>query len=180
VVSHPGNYIDDHDRGLARNAAGYTRCLRAAPGRTMLLIEATAGTGTVLGRTFEELRALRDRIAPDVRRRVGFCADTCHLYSAGYDLAGDYDGVWKAWDAVVGLAHLRCLHLNDSRTALGSRRDRHAPIPGGTMGPEPFRRIMTDRRFARIPKLIEPPSVDDYERACRGIVTRLKRYASGK
>jgi deoxyribonuclease IV len=180
VVSHPGNYIDDRERGLARNAAAYSRCLRAVPGEALLLIEGTAGTGTVLGRTFEELRALRDLIAPDVRPRVAFCADTCHLYSAGYDLSGDYEGVWNAWDSIVGLEHLRCLHLNDSKTPFDSRRDRHAPIPAGTLGPDPFRRIMTDRRFARVPKIIEPPGDGDEETRCRAILRRLRRWGEAK
>ena len=95
LVSHPGNYIDDRDAGLVRNAAAYTRCLRAVPGSPVVLLETTAGCGTALGSTFEELAMLRASIADDVRPRIAFCADTCHLYSAGYDLVGDYDGVWR-------------------------------------------------------------------------------------
>ena len=90
VVSHPGNYIDHRNSGLERNARNYTRALRQVQGNVMILIETTAGTGTALGATFEELAALREAIASDVRDRVGFCADTCHLYSAGYDLVNDY------------------------------------------------------------------------------------------
>jgi deoxyribonuclease-4 len=107
VVSHPGNFIDDREAGLLRNAAAYTRCLRAVPGEVGVLLETTAGTGTALGSTFEELAALRAAVGQDVRHRVGCCADTCHLYSAGYDLAGDYDGVWRRWDETIGLARLR-------------------------------------------------------------------------
>jgi deoxyribonuclease-4 len=175
VVSHPGNFIDDRERGLVRNAAAYSRCLRAVPGVT-LLIEGTAGTGTVLGTEFAELRRLRDLIDGDVRPRVAFCADTCHLYSAGYDLRKDFDGVWLRWDDEIGLDLLRCLHLNDSKTPFDSRRDRHASIGEGSLGREPFRRIMTDRRFARIPKLIEPPTDDD---GCKKILRRLRAYGRG-
>ncbi|MFN0179647.1 MAG: deoxyribonuclease IV [Gemmatimonadales bacterium] len=178
LVSHPGNFLDDRDRGLARNAAAYSRCLRAVPGPVMLLIEGTAGTGTVLGSSFEELRRLRDLIDPEVRPRVAFCADTCHLYSAGYDLKGDYEGVWAAWDRIIGLDLLRCLHLNDSLTPLGSRRDRHAWIGKGTLGVEPFRRIMTDPRFARIPKILEPPGTDRPEAATKRMLGQLRRYAA--
>src|SRR6476660_5786420 len=120
VVSHPGNYIDDRASGLARNAESYTRCLEAVPG-VGVLIETTAGTGSCLGSSFEELAALREAIGGRVRRRVAFCADTCHLYSAGYDLVKDFDGVWDRWDAVIGLAHLKVLHLNDSKTPFHSR-----------------------------------------------------------
>lgn len=179
VVSHPGNFIDDREAGLARNAAAYTRCLRAVPGGVGVLLETTAGTGTVLGSTFEELAALRAAVGEDVRHRVGFCADTCHLYSAGYDLAGDYDGVWRRWDETIGLAHLHCIHLNDSKTPFGSRRDRHALIAEGSLGPVPFRRLMRDPRFERVVKVIETPKGDDGVTLDRRMLRRLRAYARG-
>ncbi len=160
IVSHPGNFIDEHDAGLERNAAALTEALRAVPGTVMVYLETTAGTGTVLGRTFEELRDLRDLVGEEVRSRVGFCADTCHLFSAGYDLVGDFDGVWEAWDRIIGLEHLRCLHLNDSKTPFASKKDRHELLGEGSLGTEPFRRIMTDPRFVAIPKLLETPKGD--------------------
>lgn len=179
VVSHPGNFIDDRVAGLARNAAAYTRCLREVPGPVGVLLETTAGTGTALGSTFEELAALREAIGEDVRHRVGFCADTCHLYAAGYDLVQEYDGVWSRWDRVIGLEHLRCLHLNDSKTAFGSRRDRHALIAEGSLGPAPFRRIMRDPRFAGVIKVIETPKGDDEVTCDRRMLRRLRAYARG-
>ena len=163
IVSHPGNFITDHDLGLERNARGITAALRTVPGTVMVLLETTAGGGTVLGRSFEELRAIRDLIGDDVRHRVGFCADTCHLYSAGYDLVNDYDGVWAAWERVIGLAHLRCIHLNDSKTPFASRKDRHELIGDGSLGLAPFRRVMRDPHFAAIPKILETPKGDDDE-----------------
>lgn len=126
----------------------------------MVFLESTAGTGSVLGRSFEELQGLRELIGDDVRHRVGFCADTCHLYSAGYDLVNDYEGVWAAWDRIIGLQHLHCLHLNDSKTPFASKKDRHELIGEGSLGPEPFRRIMRDPRFAGIPKVLETPKGD--------------------
>lgn len=147
--------------GLVRNAAAYTHCLRAVDGQVMVLLETTAGTGTSLGATFEELAELRDRIGDDVRHRIGFCADTCHLFSSGHDLRNQYDEVWARWDRVIGLEHLRCLHLNDSLTPLGSRRDRHAVIGKGTLGREPFQRIMRDARFRHVPRILETPKGDD-------------------
>ena len=179
VVSHPGNFIDTRDAGLTRNAEGYTACLRAVPGPVGVLVETTAGCGTALGSTFEELAALRAAIADDVRDRVGFCADTCHLHAAGYDLAGDYDGVWRRWDETLGLAHLHCLHLNDSKTPFGSRRDRHALIAEGSLGPEPFRRIMRDPRFEQVVKVIETPKGDDEVTFDRRMLRRLRAYARG-
>lgn len=180
VVSHPGNFIDDWERGLVRNAAACTRCLRAVPGRVRVLLETTAGAGTALGSSFEELAALRGRVGADVRARVAFCADTCHLYASGYDLVNDFDGVWRHWDRVIGLRRLRCLHLNDSRTPMGSRRDRHALIGEGTLGPGPFRALMTDPRFRHIPKIIETPKGSDEVSNDRRMLRRLRRYARAR
>jgi len=177
LVSHPGNYIDDREAGIRRNADAYTRCLQAVPGPVVVLLETTAGTGTVLGSTFEELVTLRDMIAESVRDRVAYCADTCHLYSSGYDLVDDFDGVWRHWDEIIGLQHLRCLHLNDSKTPFGSRRDRHELIAEGSLGAEPFRRIMRDPRFAGIPKLIETPKGDEEFIQDRRMMRRLRAYA---
>jgi deoxyribonuclease IV len=177
VVSHPGNYIDDRAAGLRRNAEAYSRCLRGMPGRVGVLLETTAGTGTALGSTFQELAELREAIDADVRERVAFCADTCHLYSAGYDLVRDFDGVWREWEATIGLRHLRCLHLNDSKTAFGSRRDRHELIAEGSLGAEPFRRIMRDPRFHDVMKILETPKGDDEFTQDRRMLRRLRTYA---
>lgn len=179
VVSHPGNYIDQRDRGLERNAANYARCLEAVPGRVMVLIETTAGTGTALGSTFEELAELRRLMPESCRTRVGYCADTCHLYSAGYDLVTDYEGVWDRWERLLGLDSLRCLHLNDSKTPYGSRRDRHELIAEGALGASPFRRIMRDERLRHAIKIIETPKGDDPVRQDRRMLRRLRAYARG-
>jgi deoxyribonuclease-4 len=177
LVSHPGNYITDRSAGLARNAAAYTRSLRKVGGSVVVLLETTAGCGTAIGSTFEELALLRDLIGDDVRHRIAFCADTCHLYSAGYDLVGDYDGVWRRWDRIIGLEQLYCLHLNDSKTPFASCRDRHELIGEGSLGPKPFRRIMTDPRFARLIKILETPKGDDEVTADRKMLRRLRAYA---
>ena len=176
LVSHPGNYIDEAAAGLARNARSYTRCLRAVPDVTILL-EGTAGSGTSLGSSFEELAELRDQIGDDVRHRVGFCLDTCHLYSAGYDLLRDYDGVFAQWERLIGFEHLGCIHLNDSKTPFASRCDRHALLGEGSLGPEPFRRIMRDPRFRSIPKIIETPKGQDLVTNDRRMLRRLRTYA---
>lgn len=177
LVSHPGNFMDDHDSGLARNADAITEALAAAPGTTMLLLETTAGAGTVLGRTFEELRDIIERIPTDLRVRVGICFDTCHTYSAGYDLVNDYAGVMRHLDDVLGLARLRMMHLNDSKHPLGSRKDRHELIAEGTLGEAPFRSIMTDERLHDVAKVIETPKLDDAEATDRRMLERLRSYA---
>jgi len=179
VVSHPGNYIDDRAAGLDRNAHGYAECLAAVPGEVGVLIEGTAGAGTALGATFEELRALREALPVAARARVGFCLDTAHLHAAGYDVAGDLEGVWERLDREVGLALLKCLHLNDSKAAPGSRLDRHEWIGEGSIGAEPFRRLMRDPRFRRVIKIIETPKGDEPVRHDRRMLRRLRAYARG-
>jgi deoxyribonuclease-4 len=177
VVSHPGNFIDERAAGLERNARGYGVCLAAVPGEVGVLIEGTAGAGTALGARFEELRALREAIPAVVRSRVGFCLDTAHLHAAGYDVAGDIDGVWDRFDREVGLEHLKCLHLNDSKAAFGSHLDRHEWIAEGTIGAGAFRRIMRDPRFVPVIKIIETPKRDDPVGYDRRMLRRLRAYA---
>ncbi|HMU61057.1 MAG TPA: deoxyribonuclease IV [Gemmatimonadales bacterium] len=179
VVSHPGNYLDDREAGLQRNAQAYTKALRAAPGEVMVLLETTAGTGTALGSRFEELAALRALVPDDLRHRIGFCADTCHIYSAGYDIVNAYDAVMDEWDRLIGLEHLRCFHLNDSKTPFDSHKDRHELIAEGSLGAEPFRRIMRDERFRDVIKVLETPKGDDMVTNDRRMLRRLRAYARG-
>ena len=178
VVSHPGNYMDDRAAGLERNARGYAECLRSVPGTVEVWIEGTAGSGTALGARFEELRDLRNSLPDDIRTRVGFCLDTAHLHAVGYDLAR-IEAVWEEFDRVVGLDLLKCLHLNDSRAARGSRVDRHEWIAEGQIGAEPFRRIMRDSRLTGVVKIIETPKRDDPLRHDRRMLRRLRAYARG-
>jgi deoxyribonuclease-4 len=177
VVSHPGNYIDDRIAGLKRNARRVTECLRQIEGIGVML-ETTAGTGTVLGASFGELARLRELIGADVRERVRFCADTCHLFASGYNLREEYDAVWERWHRELGLDLLGCIHLNDSLTPFGARRDRHALIGEGSLGDLPFRRIMQDPRFQGIPKLIETPKGADGVTNDQTMIRRLKRWAA--
>jgi deoxyribonuclease IV len=178
LVSHPGNYIDDRESGIQRNADAITEALERVPGRTLLCMELTSGSGTAIGSSFEELATLIAKVSDSVRPRMGVCVDSCHAYSAGYNLLNDYDGVWTRFADVIGLERLRVLHLNDSKTPFASRRDRHELIGEGSLGPAPFRRIMTDERFVDIPKLIETPKLDDATKTDRRMLGRLRRYAA--
>ncbi len=162
LVTHPGNATDgDIAAGLERNARGVTESLEAVDGPTRVLLELTAGGGTTVGATFENLRAIIDGVPGGLRERVGVCFDTCHAYSAGYDLVGAYDDVWSRFDRVLGLERLGLLHLNDSKHPFASRKDRHEGIGRGTLGLEPFRRIVLDDRLAHVPKVLETPKGDD-------------------
>ena len=176
VVSHPGNATDGNaPAGLERNARAIVDALDQVPGRARVLMEGTAGTGTALGSSFEELAELVGRIAEHHPDRVGVCLDSCHLWAAGYDLH-QLDDVLARFDQVVGLPHLRLLHLNDSATAFGSRRDRHADIGEGTIGDAGFHALLNHPDLAAVPKVIETPKGDDALRADRANLARLRSY----
>ncbi|HEX5436823.1 MAG TPA: deoxyribonuclease IV [Gemmatimonadaceae bacterium] len=177
LVSHPGNFMDDRASGLARNAESIAAALERAPGRTMLLMETTAGSGTVIGSSFEELAALIGAVPAPLRTRVGVCLDTAHVFAAGYDIVGDYEGVWARFADAIGMDRLHVMHLNDSKVPFGSRKDRHELIGEGAIGEEAFRRIMTDARLANVAKVIETPKLDDPEATDRRMLERLRGYA---
>ncbi len=180
LVSHPGNFMDERTAGIQRNADAITEALERVGGKTILCMETTAGAGTVIGSTFEELAQLLELVPAAQRKRMGVCVDTCHIYSAGYDLVRDFDGVWARFDDVLGERRLRVLHLNDSKMPFDSRRDRHELIGEGTLGPAPFRRIMTDDRFRAVAKVLETPKGDDATKTDRKMLARLRRYAAAR
>ena len=173
LVSHPGNFMDDREAGIARNATAIGQALEREAGDTILCLETTAGTGSAIGATFEELAALIDRLPAAQRLRVGICVDTCHVYAAGYDLVNDFDGVIEQFHRTLGLERLKVWHLNDSKTPFNSRRDRHELIGEGSLGESPFRRIMTDARFNHTVKILETPKLEDATATDRLMLNRL-------
>jgi deoxyribonuclease IV len=176
LVSHPGNHMGDLASGLQRNADAIAEALDRVPGMVKVAMETTAGSGTAIGATFEDIDAVIGAVPPHLRHRMGVCADTCHLYAAGYDLVKDFDGVWARFDDVVGNDRLLALHLNDSKLPFNSRRDRHELIGEGSLGAQPFRRIVSDERFAAVPKVIETPKLDDATKTDRRMLRRLRAY----
>lgn len=119
------------------------------------VIENTAGQGSNVGNEFWQLRYIIDRV--EDKSRVGVCLDTCHTYTAGYDIVNDYDKVFADFDSTVGFNYLRGIHLNDSKKALGSRVDRHDSIGKGLIGMDFFKRFMKDERFNDLPIILETP-----------------------
>ncbi|NVN89148.1 MAG: deoxyribonuclease IV [Desulfuromonadales bacterium] len=165
VVMHPGSHLSDTvEAGLERVIEAFDQLFAETPqfeGR--VLLETTAGQGTNLGRSFEELRAIIDGSrSPD---RFGVCFDTCHTFAAGYDTSTEqsYQAVMEDFDRIIGLGRLECFHFNDSKKGLGSRVDRHEHIGQGALGLNPFRFILNDARFATIPKILETPKGDNDE-----------------
>ena len=159
VVLHPGSSADPDKRAaLARIADALSRLLGARRrGKTMVLLEHTAGQGNALGSRFGELASIIERMRGSAR--VGVCLDTCHLLASGYDIASaeGYAATFDEFGATVGLDRLRAFHLNDSRKPLGSRVDRHAHIGEGHVGLDAFRRLVVDTRFRELPMLLETP-----------------------
>lgn len=184
VVTHPGNATDgDVASAIARNAEGIALALEAVPGTLRVLLELTAGAGRCLGGTFEELAAILEAVPAPQRARMGVCVDSCHAHVGAYDLAGDFDGVWSAFDDALGMERLELFHLNDSKSPRGSRWDRHQHIGQGSLGLEPFRRIMTEDRFRAVPKLLETPKEPDpvaSDRMNLETLRRLRREGTGK
>jgi len=159
VVAHPGAFVSSSEEaGLARIAAALDEVHRQTPDiAARCLLETTAGQGTNLGWRFEQLAAILDRLKdPDC---VGICLDTCHLFAAGYALAPrkEYLATIRELDRAVGLKRVKAIHLNDSKREIGSRVDRHEHIGQGHLGLEPFRLLLNDRRFRRVPMYLETP-----------------------
>ena len=161
LVLHPGSYTTtSEEAGLARIAEGLITVLADRSGyQTWLLLEHTAGQGTNLGHTFEQLGAIVAEVEQGGRLQVGLCLDTCHLVAAGYalDTDGGYADTMGQLEACVGLNRVKAFHLNDSKTPLGSRVDRHANIGSGHVGLAGFRRLLTDPRLRDLPMVLETP-----------------------
>jgi len=162
LVMHPGSYTSGtEESGLALVGDALAALLASRPGgRTRILLEHTAGQGTNLGHRFEHLATIIDRLGGSPR--VGVCLDTCHLLAAGYDICSveGYADAFKQFGKIVGFSRLKAFHLNDSKKPCASRVDRHEHIGEGCIGLAPFRRLLNDPRFAKLPMLLETPKMD--------------------
>ncbi len=173
VVLHPGSTVGEpREEALPRVGEMLKHVLDESE-RVPLLLENTAGAGNTLGRSFEELRELVDLAGG--HKRIGICLDSCHMYASGYDIttAGKLTEVVEDFKKVVGIRRLRCLHVNDSQTPLGSNRDRHA-IPGqGEIGPGGCAAFLSEPRFEKLPALFEGPGTTGHA-PDRGDVDKMK------
>ncbi|MDR1989473.1 MAG: deoxyribonuclease IV, partial [Acidobacteriaceae bacterium] len=163
VVLHPGSCTSGTEAdGLRRIADALVELLasrqeRTAGHTTLVLLEHTAGQGSALGKSFEEIATILEHT--DHHPRLGVCLDTCHLLASGYDIASaaGYADVFARFEQTIGLPRLRAFHLNDSKKPLGSRVDRHEHIGKGFVGLDAFRRLVNDPRFASVPMMLETP-----------------------
>ena len=153
---HPGSHLNkiSVEQCLDTIAESINMALERTSGVTAV-IENTAGQGSNVGNRFEHIRYIIDKV--DDKSRVGVCIDTCHTYSAGYDIVGEYDAVFEEFDKVIGFGYLRGVHLNDSKKQLASRVDRHDSLGDGTLGIDFFKRFMRDERFDNMPIILETP-----------------------
>jgi len=180
LVTHPGAHVGTgEEAGIARVVQAMTRILqREEKGKVTVCLETTAGQGSTLGYRFEQIAAMLTGIAAaGFGHRVGVCVDTCHILAGGYDIttAAGTRAVLEEMDRVIGLNRVKVWHLNDSKKPCGSRVDRHEHIGKGCLGLEPFRRILNDRRFARLPMLLETPKLDTPESRRKSDVDPLDR-----
>ena len=170
LVTHPGSHLGQGpEEGIRRYTRNLDEALERSAARGTVLLETTAGQGTNLGSTFEELAAIIEASAhPD---RLGVCFDTCHAFAAGYDIRTPerYARVFDDFDRIIGLDRLRFFHLNDTKNAFGSHKDRHEHIGQGEIGLQGFRNLMRDPRFAAVPKTLETPKDADLKDDVRNL-----------
>ncbi|MEG2934325.1 MAG: deoxyribonuclease IV [Gordonibacter sp.] len=153
---HPGSATGQAPEvAIEKIAAALNEVLLPAQTTTVLL-ETMSGKGSEIGGTFEQLAALIERV--DLDSHLGVCLDTCHVWDAGYDIAGDLDGVLDAFDCIVGLDRLRAIHLNDSKNTRGSHKDRHARIGEGEIGFEALAAVTNHPRLRELPFYLETPN----------------------
>jgi deoxyribonuclease-4 len=162
LVFHPGNHVGNGEEvAIANVIKALDKIHRATPDiKTRSVIEITAGQGTSIGCTFEQIAQVLDNV--EEPKRMGVCLDTCHMFAAGYDIrtADVWNETFKRFDSLIGFDRLVCMHTNDSKKGLGSRVDRHEELGEGEIGLEAFRLLVNDPRMLTIPKILETPKDD--------------------
>jgi len=161
---HPGSHLGQisEEESLMRIAESVNLAHQQTSG-VMAVIENTSGQGSNLGYKFEHLAFIIEHVKD--KTRIGVCIDTCHTFTAGYDLKSEtgWTQTWNDFDRIIGFDRLAGMHINDSKKPLSSRVDRHAPIGEGTLGIEPFKRLMNDSRFENIPLILETPEEERWK-----------------
>ena len=172
---HPGSHLNELEESdcLDRIAESINITLDKTHGVTAVL-ENVAGQGSNIGHTFEQLAHIIDKV--EDKTRVGVCIDTCHAYSAGYDLGTEegYENTWNQFDSIIGRNYLKGMHLNDDKRELGSRIDRHASIGQGTLGNQFFTRLVNDPRLNGIPMILETPDEDIWAQEIAWLYGQIK------
>lgn len=153
---HPGSHVKQGAEAGISMIAEVLNDVLAPDQSTVVLLETMAGKGTEVGRTFEELAAIIDRV--ELSDHMGVCLDTCHVHDAGYDIVNNLDGVLEEFDRVLGIERLRAVHINDSKNPCGAHKDRHEVIGKGYIGLEAFERIVSHPALSALPFILETPN----------------------
>ncbi|MBE5992569.1 MAG: deoxyribonuclease IV [Paenibacillaceae bacterium] len=153
---HPGSHTGQGAEIGIRYISHMLNQILRPDQNTTVLLETMSGKGSEVGRTFEELREILDQV--ELKECMGICLDTCHVWDAGYDIAGDLDGVLNEFDRIIGLSRLKAIHLNDSLNPLGSHKDRHAAIGEGMIGFEALKRVVEHPSLKNLPFYLETPN----------------------
>lgn len=152
---HPGSHVGQGvDAGIDMISEMLNDIMRPEQTTTVLL-ETMAGKGSEIGRSFEELKRIIDKVS--LKDKIGVCLDTCHVHDAGYDIVNDFDGVLSEFDEIIGLKYLKALHINDSKNPMGARKDRHNIIGAGYIGKDAFAKILNHPKIQGLPCVLETP-----------------------
>lgn len=153
---HPGSHVGQGEEEGIRLVAEALNSVLFEDMTTTVLLETMAGKGTEIGKSFEQLQSIIERV--ELADKIGVCLDTCHVFDAGYDIVNDLDGVLESFDKVIGLKRLRALHLNDSKNQFASHKDRHEKIGVGTIGKAAFEKIVNNKYLRDLPMYLETPN----------------------
>lgn len=157
---HPGSHVGQGSEKGIELIADLLNTVLKPEQKTIVLLETMAGKGTEIGGKFEELAAIRNAVEPKLRDKVGVCLDTCHVHDGGYNIIEDLDGVMAEFDEIIGLEHLKALHINDSLNPCGAHKDRHAKIGEGHIGTEAILRVLEHPKLRGLPCVLETPQED--------------------
>lgn len=153
---HPGSHVKQGSEAGIELIAGHLNSILKEDQQTMVLLETMAGKGSEVGRTFEEICMIIDKV--ELKEHLGVCLDTCHVYDSEYDIVNHLDEVLEKFDEVIGLSRLKAIHLNDSKNPYGSHKDRHEKIGEGTLGIEAIKRIINHPQLRNLPFYLETPN----------------------
>ena len=174
LVLHPGAHLNfGEEAGLNRIVEGLNEVLENDNSDVTILLETMAGKGSELGKTFEELKYIIDRVTK--KERLGVCLDTCHVFDAGYDIVNDLEGVLKHFDEVIGLDLLKVIHVNDSKNVFASHKDRHANLGDGNIGFETLAKVVWHPLLENKIKILETPYIED-KPPYKEEIARLREY----
>lgn len=152
---HPGSHVGQGTLAGIQMISDMLNDIIKPDQTTTVLLETMAGKGSEIGSSFEELKAIIDKVR--LKDKIGVCMDTCHVHDAGYDIAGDLNGVLSRFDDIIGLQYLKALHINDSKNPVGAHKDRHDVIGAGHIGKDAFKKILTCPRLQGLPFVLETP-----------------------